>query len=511
LFEGREPFLVSLYLGLPTLALVAAAFAGPAARARAVFATVVIAGVLVALGRHAPFYDVAVALLPPLKILRYPVKVLVPVALAWAFLAGLGWDAWARAGAVARRRWALGVIAPAAAVALLAGAGAVAAIAAAGPIRAALLAPDVNETAAGAALWRSASHLAIAAALGIVAASLAAVRLHRPQAARATAAVLGVLAVGDLVLAHRNLQPVAPPALFGHRPEVVEVLARIPHERIYAYDYTRPDALARLGRGEGSPLARAPEGWPLEAALALAMQMHLAPATAGRWAIRSGYDIDYRGLYPPDLRRMSLLLRAMEGRPAHTRLLRLAGITHVVSLHAQGFEELGRVGEWPGLLREPTLLLSVPGPLPRTYAVGGARVAEGTEAFRVLVDDLSPAREVLLSSGAPMASPAGFQGTSRVVADAPDRVVLEAALATSGYVVLLDGFAAGWRAYVDGRPAPVLRANVAFRAVQVPAGRHTIEYVYRPPWMLAGLAVSAAAALAGAAFGLNAVRGGRPA
>jgi hypothetical protein len=49
-------------------------------------------------------------------------------------------------------------------------------------------------------------------------------------------------------------------------------------------------------------------------------------------------------------------------------------------------------------------------------------------------------------------------------------------------------------------------ANLAFRAVEVRAGTHRIEYVYRPPWMLAGLALSAAAALAGLAVALTALR-----
>jgi hypothetical protein len=35
-----------------------------------------------------------------------------------------------------------------------------------------------------------------------------------------------------------------------------------------------------------------------------------------------------------------------------------------------------------------------------------------------------------------------------------------------------------WRAYVDDRPAPLFRANFAFQAVQVPAGKHHLRLVY---------------------------------
>jgi uncharacterized membrane protein YfhO len=41
----------------------------------------------------------------------------------------------------------------------------------------------------------------------------------------------------------------------------------------------------------------------------------------------------------------------------------------------------------------------------------------------------------------------------------------------------------------------VLRANVAFRAVEVPAGRHTVEMTYRTASVRGGLAISAAALL----------------
>ncbi|HVR72209.1 MAG TPA: YfhO family protein [Vicinamibacteria bacterium] len=506
LFESREPFLSSLYLGLPALALVGAALAGPRHRVRTLLAVVLIASLLLALGRHAPFYDVLVALLPPLRILRYPTKAMVPAALAWTLLAGIGFDVWARKAPVARRRWALAVLGPLAAALAAATTGATLFAAFPDWAAAKLLSPAALE--AERSLSVAAVALGVGALLAVATLGLAAWRARSVRAARVAAVALAALAVADLLAAHRHTQPVAPREFYTHRPPVVEALERIPHGRLYAYDYTRGDA-ARLRRaGAEGPLARAPEGWPLEAALAMAMQMHLAPATAGRWGLRTAYDIDYRGLYPHDVAQLTLLLRALEGTPAHARLLRLGGVSHVVALHVEGLEDLRPVAEFPGLYPEPTRLFAVPDPRPRTYAVGAARAAAGVDAFRMLVQgDLDPAREVLLSDRPPTAAPAGFQGVSRVVEEHPDRVVLEATLSAGGYVVLLDSFAPGWRARVDGAAVPVVAANLAFRAVEVPAGTHRIEYVYRPPWMLAGLALSAAAALTGLAAALTALRG----
>jgi uncharacterized membrane protein YfhO len=49
-----------------------------------------------------------------------------------------------------------------------------------------------------------------------------------------------------------------------------------------------------------------------------------------------------------------------------------------------------------------------------------------------------------------------------------------------GYLVLNDPYHPWWRASVDGRDAPILRANVLFRAVPVPAGRHRVEFAFEP-------------------------------
>jgi hypothetical protein len=58
---------------------------------------------------------------------------------------------------------------------------------------------------------------------------------------------------------------------------------------------------------------------------------------------------------------------------------------------------------------------------------------------------------------------------------------------TSGVLVLTDTFYPGWSVTVDGKPSKVLAANYAFRGVFVPAGRHFIEFSYRPLTFSAGL------------------------
>jgi len=70
--------------------------------------------------------------------------------------------------------------------------------------------------------------------------------------------------------------------------------------------------------------------------------------------------------------------------------------------------------------------------------------------------------------------------TAEIVDHEAERVVVLAQLERPGFVVLQDIYHPGWRAYVDGREIDVRRANYTFRAVHLPAGRHRVEFVYRP-------------------------------
>ena len=62
-------------------------------------------------------------------------------------------------------------------------------------------------------------------------------------------------------------------------------------------------------------------------------------------------------------------------------------------------------------------------------------------------------------------------------------------------VVVAQTYYHNWRASVDGQPAHLLRANDAFQAVEVPAGRHKIFFAYEDCAFRIGLAISIVALL----------------
>jgi len=59
-------------------------------------------------------------------------------------------------------------------------------------------------------------------------------------------------------------------------------------------------------------------------------------------------------------------------------------------------------------------------------------------------------------------------------------VTLDVESAQHGVLVLHDIYYPGWEARVDGERRPVLRANLLFRGVEVPAGTHRVEFAFRP-------------------------------
>jgi uncharacterized membrane protein YfhO len=74
-----------------------------------------------------------------------------------------------------------------------------------------------------------------------------------------------------------------------------------------------------------------------------------------------------------------------------------------------------------------------------------------------------------------------------------DDVVVDVRSTAAGVLVLADAYARGWQAAIDGRPAPLARADAALRAVPVGPGTHTVHFTYQPQTFSVGVAISALA------------------
>jgi hypothetical protein len=72
----------------------------------------------------------------------------------------------------------------------------------------------------------------------------------------------------------------------------------------------------------------------------------------------------------------------------------------------------------------------------------------------------------------------------RVLEFSADRLHLHVDVPTDhpeAWLVYCDAWHPGWKAFVDGRPQPVERANLAYKAVRLHSGRNTVEFRFRAP------------------------------
>jgi hypothetical protein len=148
--------------------------------------------------------------------------------------------------------------------------------------------------------------------------------------------------------------------------------------------------------------------------------------------------------------------------------------------------------------------------LPRAWLASDARALDEAATLEVVRNGSlpggspwEPLRTALVESEPPAGSVAGDgPGRVEITLYEANRVDVKTEADAPSILVLAENHYPGWRAYVDGESAGVLRVDYNLRGVFVPAGKHEVRFVYRPKSVLMGLAVSllTAAALAFVAY-----------
>jgi hypothetical protein len=122
-----------------------------------------------------------------------------------------------------------------------------------------------------------------------------------------------------------------------------------------------------------------------------------------------------------------------------------------------------------------------PWALPRVMLVGDWRQANFEEMLQTgFWPDADPRRTVLLEKPPAQFVPGGKAGQVRIAQYHNTEIVIETVAEAPSILVLNDVWHPWWRVCVDGAAADMLKANVLFRAVAVPAGRHTVRFRFHP-------------------------------
>lgn len=129
---------------------------------------------------------------------------------------------------------------------------------------------------------------------------------------------------------------------------------------------------------------------------------------------------------------------------------------------------------------------------PRFFLVHRAVVAGSHDAVWALIHEpgFDPASVVVLEGNGQAMNNQG-EGSVQVVEYNLNRILLRVSSNSPGYLVSSEVFYPDWKARVNGQPAPVLKANYAFRAVPILAGESEVEMSFQPEIWPVGLAISA--------------------
>jgi hypothetical protein len=476
-FTRGFPYFLSLYLGPLVVALAGvAAVAGRASRRLVVLALVAL---VIALGRWAGLTPIVDAI-PLLHQFRYPAKAFYTVHLVTALLASHG-----IAALLAGTGWRTLVVVAGALGASLALLPFVPGLFPhwTGWFAAGFFPPDYpwplrfERLAVVAADARTGGLLALAAALLAIA-----VIARRLQPVFAATTIVGLVAA-DLLRCGAGLNPMVAPSFFQPSPATSALLEEIRGEdgRLFSLDPEASPAYAQARRERTD----AHELWTFATLLELQVpEFNLAQG------MQTAFSLDRTMLTAGPL-----ILAPEDAAPdALARVvprLRRAGVAHVLSLDPLSHPDLEPRAEIAPARIAPLLIhaFRLRDPLPLRAVARDVRAVPSGAASET--DPAALAAGATVVEGVVPATQ-GASGRILETRERADRIDLRVEADRPTVVVVRDAFAPGWNATVDGRPAPVLRADGRHRAVAVPAGESRVRLYYRPPGMLAGLVLSLA-------------------
>ncbi|MEX1233294.1 MAG: YfhO family protein [Planctomycetaceae bacterium] len=147
-----------------------------------------------------------------------------------------------------------------------------------------------------------------------------------------------------------------------------------------------------------------------------------------------------------------------------------------------------------------------PDALPRAFIVGQAEQPKTFDDLSRQLETFDPRKTVLLEKDVLPPGPRSEYRPATITKYSPNRVTVAAELDRPGYLVLTDLFHPGWTATDNGKAMPIMLGDLAFRVVPLEAGRHDVEFAFRPVGYQQGKIVTLMSLLIVAIISVNRLR-----
>jgi hypothetical protein len=192
----------------------------------------------------------------------------------------------------------------------------------------------------------------------------------------------------------------------------------------------------------------------------------------------------YNPLMPRDAVELTEVNHGLEPKLLDMLAVRYILLDEKTTIDATAYREVAR--------EHGTIVYKRPNPQPRAFIVHQIQVAPHDQVLAQLTDPaFDPRREAVVEVplNCPLATNAATESV-KLARDDLDSVTFQAQAATDGLLVMSDTFYPGWRAYVDGQPTSVVRANYALRGICLPAGNHEVIFRFEPVLLRVGIVLS---------------------
>ncbi|NPV38889.1 MAG: hypothetical protein HPY78_06395 [Brevinematales bacterium] len=179
---------------------------------------------------------------------------------------------------------------------------------------------------------------------------------------------------------------------------------------------------------------------------------------------------------------------------ANLPIFRMANVTYLILDAMITNTNYPLMGIWRDKSGQPHAVYAISGSLPRIGWFGtSVSVKNEEEAYTLLSrPDWPRTTSIIVENGQDLANPTKTNASLSLTAYKPSSLSISLESPTDGYVLFATRYHKQWKARLDDKKTPILKANIAQMAIFVPAGKHSLVLSYEAafvPQLLAWIGV----------------------